>query len=140
MAAGGAHANWSSRFAFLMASVGFAVGLGNIWRFPYVAGENGGAAFVIIYLACAFFIGVPILMAELMVGRRGESSPPIAMAKVATSGWWSSITLGMTNPIPTSGSHWLLSKTFHCWIMSLASSSPAIFSASVREISAPFRQ
>ena len=83
MAAGGAHANWSSRFAFLMASVGFAVGLGNIWRFPYVAGENGGAAFVIIYLACAFFIGVPILMAELMIGRRGESSPPIAMAKVA---------------------------------------------------------
>jgi NSS family neurotransmitter:Na+ symporter len=83
MAAGGAHANWSSRFAFLMASVGFAVGLGNIWRFPYVAGENGGAAFVIIYLACAFFIGVPILMAELMIGRRGESSPPTAMAKVA---------------------------------------------------------
>ncbi len=83
MAAGGSHANWSSRFAFLMASVGFAVGLGNIWRFPYVAGENGGAAFVIVYLACAFFIGVPILMAELMVGRRGAASPPIAMANVA---------------------------------------------------------
>ncbi len=80
-AAGGAH--WSSRFAFLMASVGFAVGLGNIWRFPYVAGENGGAAFVIIYLACAFGIGVPILMAELMVGRRGQASPPQAMANVA---------------------------------------------------------
>ncbi|GHD26277.1 sodium-dependent transporter [Parahalioglobus pacificus] len=84
MAAGGAHAHWSSRFAFLMASVGFAVGLGNIWRFPYVAGENGGAAFVIVYLACAFFIGVPILMAELMIGRRGQASPPIAMADVAT--------------------------------------------------------
>ena len=83
MAAGGAHANWSSRFAFLMASVGFAVGLGNIWRFPYVTGENGGAAFVIVYLGCAFFIGVPILMAELMIGRRGQASPPIAMANVA---------------------------------------------------------
>ncbi|RLA45314.1 MAG: sodium-dependent transporter [Gammaproteobacteria bacterium] len=81
-AAGGAQ--WSSRFAFLMASVGFAVGLGNIWRFPYVAGENGGAAFVLVYLACAFGIGVPILMAELLIGRRGQGSPPSAMASVAT--------------------------------------------------------
>ncbi|MDX1732825.1 MAG: sodium-dependent transporter [Halioglobus sp.] len=80
-AAGGAH--WSSRFAFLMASVGFAVGLGNIWRFPYVAGENGGAAFVLIYLACAFFIGVPILMAEVLIGRRGQGSPPTSMGTLA---------------------------------------------------------
>ena len=81
-AAGGAH--WSSRFAFLMASVGFAVGLGNIWRFPYVTGENGGAAFVLVYLACAFGIGVPILMSELLIGRRGQGSPPSAMAAVAS--------------------------------------------------------
>ncbi len=82
-AVGGAQAHWSSRFAFLMASVGFAVGLGNIWRFPYVAGENGGAAFVLIYLACAFGIGVPVLMAELLIGRRGQGSAPSAMAAVA---------------------------------------------------------
>jgi NSS family neurotransmitter:Na+ symporter len=82
-AGGGDQINWSSRFAFLMASVGFAVGLGNIWRFPYIAGENGGAAFVLIYLGCAFVIGVPILMAELMVGRRGRGSPPTAIANVA---------------------------------------------------------
>ena len=82
-AAGGAH--WSSRFAFLMASVGFAVGLGNIWRFPYVTGENGGAAFVLVYLACAFGIGVPILMSELLIGRRGQGSPPTAMANVAAA-------------------------------------------------------
>ena len=80
-AAGSAH--WSSRFVFLMASVGFAVGLGNIWRFPYVTGENGGAAFVLVYLACAFGIGVPILIAELLIGRRGQGSPPSAMANVA---------------------------------------------------------
>ena len=55
---------WGSRFGFLMASVGFAVGLGNIWRFPYVTGENGGSAFVLVYLLCAFGIGVPILMAD----------------------------------------------------------------------------
>ncbi|MBE9538814.1 MAG: sodium-dependent transporter [Proteobacteria bacterium] len=81
--AGGTQSHWSSRFAFLMASVGFAVGLGNIWRFPYVTGENGGAAFVLIYLACAFGIGIPILMAELLIGRRGQASPPNAMANVA---------------------------------------------------------
>jgi len=81
VAAGGEH--WSSRFAFLMASVGFAVGLGNIWRFPYITGENGGGAFVIIYLVCAVGIGVPILMAELLIGRRGKGSPAHAMATVA---------------------------------------------------------
>lgn len=80
-AAGGAL--FSSRFAFLMASVGFAVGLGNIWRFPYVAGENGGAAFVLVYLAFAFGIGMPILMAELLIGRRGQGSPTTAMGNLA---------------------------------------------------------
>jgi NSS family neurotransmitter:Na+ symporter len=66
-----------------MASVGFAVGLGNIWRFPYVTGENGGAAFVLVYLACAFGIGMPILMAELLIGRRGQGSPTTAMGTLA---------------------------------------------------------
>jgi NSS family neurotransmitter:Na+ symporter len=81
MAAGSAH--WSSRFVFLMASVGFAVGLGNIWRFPYITGENGGAAFVLVYLACAFGIGAPILIAEMLIGRRGQGSPTTAVARVA---------------------------------------------------------
>jgi len=76
---------WSSRFAFLMASVGFAVGLGNIWRFPYVTGENGGAIFVLVYLVCVFGIGVPILIAEVFVGRRGKMSPPLAMRNVAVA-------------------------------------------------------
>ncbi len=73
-AAGGAQ--WSSRFAFLMASVGFAVGLGNIWRFPYVTGENGGAAFVLVYLACAFGIGAPILIAEMLKSQRQAQPQP----------------------------------------------------------------
>ena len=77
------NAVWSSRFAFIMASVGFAVGLGNIWRFPYVTGENGGSAFVLIYLLCAVAIGIPCLMAELLVGRRGGGSPPTSMEVVA---------------------------------------------------------
>ena len=75
--------SWTSRFAFLLASVGFAVGLGNIWRFPYVTGENGGGAFVAVYLFCVFVIGVPILMAELFIGRRGGLSPSGSMRAVA---------------------------------------------------------
>lgn len=90
--AAGSPTHWSSRFAFVMASVGFAVGLGNIWRFPYVTGENGGGAFVLVYLVCAFAIGVPCLVAELMIGRRGANSPPAAMAALAResghSGRW----------------------------------------------------
>jgi NSS family neurotransmitter:Na+ symporter len=81
MASGGSA--WGSRSGFILASIGFAVGLGNIWRFPYVTGENGGSAFVLIYLLCAFGIGVPILMAEFLLGRRAQCSPPFAIAAVA---------------------------------------------------------
>ena len=66
---------WSSRMAFILAAAGSAVGLGNIWKFPYITGENGGGAFVLIYLACIFLIGVPVLIAETMIGRRGGQSP-----------------------------------------------------------------
>jgi len=65
----GATTQWTSRFAFLMAAIGSAVGLGNLWRFPFQTGQNGGAAFVIVYLLCVLFVAFPILMAELSVGR-----------------------------------------------------------------------
>jgi NSS family neurotransmitter:Na+ symporter len=66
---------WSSRFAFILAATGSAVGLGNIWKFPYVTGENGGGAFVLVYLLCIAVVGIPIMMAEVMIGRRGGRSP-----------------------------------------------------------------
>ncbi|NOQ17375.1 MAG: sodium-dependent transporter [Methyloprofundus sp.] len=69
------HGEWSSRFAFILAATGSAVGLGNIWKFPYITGENGGGAFVIVYLLCIAAIGIPIMMAETMMGRRGRQSP-----------------------------------------------------------------
>jgi len=75
--------HFSSTFGFLMAATGFAVGLGNIWRFPYITGENGGGAFVIVYLGCALIIGIPILVAELLLGRMGQGNPPLAMENVA---------------------------------------------------------
>lgn len=66
---------WSSRLTFILAAAGSAVGLGNVWKFPYIAGEHGGGAFVLVYLACIALIGLPILMAEIMIGRRGGGSP-----------------------------------------------------------------
>ncbi|MGZ8935753.1 MAG: sodium-dependent transporter [Methylobacter sp.] len=69
------HGEWSSSFAFVLAATGSAVGLGNIWKFPYIAGENGGGAFVIVYLLCVGLIGIPIMMAEIMMGRRGKQNP-----------------------------------------------------------------
>ncbi len=69
------HEYWSSRFGFVLAATGSAVGLGNIWKFPYIAGDNGGGAFVLVYLLCVIAIGVPIMMAEVLIGRRGGQSP-----------------------------------------------------------------
>jgi NSS family neurotransmitter:Na+ symporter len=72
--------SWSSRPAFLLAAIGGAVGLGNLWRFPYIAGEYGGGGFVIIYLAFVFFLGVPLMAGELLLGRRGHRSPVNSIA------------------------------------------------------------
>jgi len=69
------HGAWSSRFAFILAATGSAVGLGNIWKFPYITGENGGGAFVIVYLLCVLLIGIPIMIAETMLGRRSQKNP-----------------------------------------------------------------
>ena len=66
-----------------MAAVGFAVGLGNIWRFPYITGENGGAAFVLVYLACVLIIGLPIVMSEIALGRRGQGDPLQTFGRLA---------------------------------------------------------
>jgi NSS family neurotransmitter:Na+ symporter len=69
------HSEWSSRLAFILAATGSAVGLGNIWKFPYITGENGGGAFVFVYLLCVLLIGIPIMIAEVMLGRRGHRNP-----------------------------------------------------------------
>lgn len=86
------HGQWSSRWAFIMAATGSAVGLGNIWRFPYLTGEYGGGAFVLMYIGCVLLVGIPIMMSEVLLGRRGRQSPINTMASLAeeeglTSGW-----------------------------------------------------
>lgn len=79
------HAQWSSSFGFVLAAVGSAVGLGNIWKFPYMVGESGGSAFVIAYLFCIALIGFPILVAEWFIGRRGQKNPINTFMDVAES-------------------------------------------------------
>jgi NSS family neurotransmitter:Na+ symporter len=83
MAGASGHVNWSSKWTFMLAAVGSAVGLGNIWKFPYQAGLNGGGAFVLFYILFVFLIGLPVLMAELSLGRRGQQSPVFTMEKIA---------------------------------------------------------
>ena len=82
-ASGKIHGQWSSRLAFIIAASGSAIGLGNIWKFHYLLGENGGGAFVLIYLACVLGIGLPIMMAETLLGRRGRQNPINTMATLA---------------------------------------------------------
>lgn len=86
------HGMWSSRWVFILAATGSAVGLGNIWKFPYIAGEHGGGAFVLMYLLIIAVVGVPVMVAEVMMGRRGGMSPINTMKKLAgqaevTSRW-----------------------------------------------------
>ncbi|WP_111642441.1 sodium-dependent transporter [Marinimicrobium alkaliphilum] len=89
------HAIWGHRGTFILAATGSAVGLGNIWKFPYVAGENGGGAFVLLYLLGIVLVGVPIMVAEVLMGRRARANPIGAVGAVSAesgrSPLWSAI-------------------------------------------------
>lgn len=84
--------SWSGRLAFILASIGAAVGLGNIWKFPYTLGNSGGSAFVIIYVLAMLLIATPIMLSEMVIGRHARMSAPSALRKVAVengnSAWW----------------------------------------------------
>jgi len=86
------HGQWSSRWTFILAATGAAVGLGNIWKFPYLTGQNGGSAFVLVYVVCVAALGIPLMMAEILLGRRGRSTPIRTMQVLAeetnTTQWW----------------------------------------------------
>ncbi len=76
-------ATWSNRLTFILAATGSAVGLGNIWKFPYITGENGGGAFVALYLICILLAGIPVMIAEVYMGKRARTSPVLAVQKLA---------------------------------------------------------
>ena len=79
---------WSSKASFILAAAGSAVGLGNIWKFPYIAGENGGAAFLFIYMICIVMIGLPILNIEILLGRATQKNPVGAFKALSGKPFW----------------------------------------------------
>jgi NSS family neurotransmitter:Na+ symporter len=84
---------WSSKIGFILAAAGSAIGLGNIWRFPYIAGENGGAAFVLLYIIFVLFIGLPYMFAELALGRSSQKNPVGAIQAITPNSAWKAIGL-----------------------------------------------
>ncbi len=81
--------NWTSKLGFILAASGSAIGLGNIWRFPYITGTNGGAIFLLIYLAVIFLIGYPIIVSEMTIGKKTQKNPIGAFKSLApNSPWW----------------------------------------------------
>ena len=74
---------WASRWTFILATAGSAIGLGNIWKFPYMTGVNGGSAFVLVFLVCIVLVGIPLMMCETMLGRRAQRNPADGMAALA---------------------------------------------------------
>ena len=81
-------ANFGSKLGVILASAGSAVGLGNIWRFPYETGNHGGAAFIIIYLGCIFLLGLPIMVSEFLIGRHSRANTARAYQKLAPGTHW----------------------------------------------------
>jgi len=79
--------SWTSRIGFIFAAVGSAVGLGNIWSFPFQTASNGGAAFIVVYLVAVFLIGFPAMLVEFVIGRRSERNPVDAFADLGYGGW-----------------------------------------------------
>ena len=83
--------HWGSRIGFILAASGSAIGLGNIWKFPYIAGENGGAAFIFVYLICIAVIGLPVLIAEILLGRTTQRNPVGAFKRLSGSPFWTAV-------------------------------------------------
>ncbi len=131
------HEHWASSVGFIMATAGSAVGLGSLWLFPYVAGENGGGAFVLMYLLFTFLIGMPIFMAELIIGRRSQKSAVLAYSALTGEsanwkilGWLNVLTSLIILSYYSVVSGWCLSYIF----MSLNKFTAGKSSAQIQEI------
>ncbi|MBQ9694183.1 MAG: sodium-dependent transporter, partial [Kiritimatiellae bacterium] len=109
-----ARENWTSSIGFILASAGSAIGLGNIWKFPYMAGENGGGTFVFVYLLCVFLIGLPVMCSEMFVGRFTRRNVINALGKVEQT---SNSSLGRWMLCILSGAAAVLFVTIEAWLL-----------------------
>lgn len=82
---------WGSKLGFILAAAGSAIGLGNIWKFPYIVGDNGGAAFILVYLICTAIIGLPVLIGEILIGRTTQRNPVGAFKQLSNSKFWTAV-------------------------------------------------
>ena len=84
-------ASFGSKLGVILATAGSAVGLGNIWRFPYMTGQNGGAVFIIIYIFCVLLLGIPCMISEFIIGRHGQSNTARSFSKISGGSAWTLI-------------------------------------------------
>lgn len=113
-----ARENWTSSIGFILASAGSAIGLGNIWKFPYMAGTNGGGTFVFVYLLCVFLIGLPVMCSEMLIGRVTRRNVINALGKVELI---SSSTFGRNILCFLAGAAMVLFASIHAWLLAGAS-------------------
>lgn len=126
---------WSSHFNFIMVTAGAAVGLGPIWKFPYMAGANGGGAFVLVSLLAMFLIGVPIMMGEIALGRLGRANPVATMRSLAKQnnrsplwqllGWWGALALLLVLAFYSVIAGWSIAYIFKLWSGQLYNLNPS---------------
>ncbi len=126
---------WSSKWAFILAATGAAIGLGNVWRFPYMAGSNGGSAFVILYLVFVALIGLPIMISEILIGRRAKSNPVSALQILAKEsshtkhwgllGWWGALALLLVLSFYSVVSGWSIAYIYHSLAIGFKNNTPS---------------
>ena len=133
---------WRSSFAFIMAAIGSAVGLGNIWRFPYVCYQNGGGAFLIPYMIALFTVGIPLLIVEFGIGQWFDSAAPRAFSLVnkkwAWAGWWAIIAAFVISIYYAVIMAWCLSYLFHSFNLTWGTDASAFLHTFLGKTSSPF--
>lgn len=126
---------FSSRFGIIAAAAGSAVGLGNIWKFPYIVGENGGSAFILVYLLSILAVGVPVLLAEFIIGRRGQANAVRSFKKIAPNTKWSGIGwMGIVAAFMILGFYTVIAGyTIHYFILTVTNSFAGMSSAQIAD-------